>query len=99
MKRALEALERGEASGTAPHYEPELLRSGSAELHREIERTWALDLGVGLSFPPGVYRHRTVEDMNRQTESWRRANAARLRSLLSEETAPVPSVSPTPGRG
>lgn len=28
-------------------------------------------------FPPGVYKHRSVEEMNRQTEEWERDTVAR----------------------
>ena len=28
-------------------------------------------------FPPGVFKHRSIEEMNRQTEEWERATIAR----------------------
>lgn len=100
MKKVLEALERGKIRGSDPIPAAASFTPGSAELLREIERTWSLARGAGLSFPPGVYRHRTVEDMNRQTETWNDANAARLRALLSAEKAPAARrrpLTPDPG--
>lgn len=48
---------------------------GDPELSRAIAAIWALGARTGVHrFPPGVYRHRCVEDMERLTEEWRAAN-------------------------
>ena len=49
-------------------------------LWASIARIW--ESGRRLSpprFPAGVYKHRTIEEMNRQTEEWARRNAASRR--------------------
>lgn len=98
-RKVLEALERGKVRSSDPTPAAAFLTPGSAELLSEIERTWSLARGAGLSFPPGVYRHRTVEDMSRQTEAWNDANAARLRSLLAAARVPAyRKPPPTPDR-
>ena len=48
---------------------------GDPELFRAIAAVWAFGSRTGVHrFPPGVYRHRSVEEMERLTESWREAN-------------------------
>ncbi|MGA7613545.1 MAG: hypothetical protein WBX15_00050 [Thermoanaerobaculia bacterium] len=52
---------------------PHWRQPGSPELARAIERVW--DFGQRTSrlrFPPGVYRYRSIEEMNAQQEPWRR---------------------------
>ncbi len=40
-----------------------------------IKALWELSARLcPLHFPPGVYRHRSTEAMNRQTEAWEHAN-------------------------
>ena len=52
---------------------PHWRQPGTAELYRAIERIWTFGLRTRKTrFPPGVYRHRSIEEMNAQQESWRR---------------------------
>ena len=52
---------------------------GDPELYRAIAAIWEFGARTGVHrFPPGVYRHRSIEDMNRLTDSWRDANFAAL---------------------
>ncbi len=47
-------------------YEP-----GSPELMRAIRRIWSFAEQSGRRrFPPGVYKHRSIEDLNEQTRKW-----------------------------
>lgn len=40
-----------------------------------IASVWALSVRLRPAhFPPGVYKHRSIEAMNRQTEAWEAAN-------------------------
>ena len=50
---------------------------GSPELYRAIARVW--DFGQRTSkirFPPGVHRHRSIEEMNAAQETWRKKSMA-----------------------
>ncbi len=50
-------------------------RERGSELHAAIRRTWDFAAKtVELRFPPGVYRHRSIEEVNAQTERWAQAN-------------------------
>jgi hypothetical protein len=68
-------------------------------LHRFAEAT------VALRFPPGVYKHRSVEDAERLCQEWADANFARYRRQVAEarleRTAPTAPRTPptTPGAG
>jgi len=51
-------------------YEP-----GSPELFRAIRSLWSFSARVfPRRFPPGVYKHRSIEDAQRQREIWEEAN-------------------------
>ena len=53
------------------------LEPGSPELARAIHNVW--DLGSQVCpkyFPPGVYRHRSIEDAEALREQWEQANFA-----------------------
>lgn len=55
-------------------YEP-----GSPELFRAIRALWEFSARVfPRHFPPGVYKHRSIEDAQRQREIWREADFRRL---------------------
>ncbi len=55
--------------------DPGWLEPGSPELYRAMQSVFAFAARVCVHhFPPGVYRHRNVEEMNRQTERWDQAN-------------------------
>ena len=54
----------------APWHEP-----GSAALYRAVRRVWGLSHRLlQPRFPPGVYKHRSIEAMNEQQEAWDLAN-------------------------
>ena len=55
--------------------DPRLLEA-LQDLHRFSEAT------VAPRFPPGVYRHRSIEDMNAQTQTWADDAFARYRERL-----------------
>ncbi len=51
-------------------YEP-----GSAQLFAVIRHVWSLaDRICPLRFPPGVHKHRTIEDAEALREQWEEAN-------------------------
>jgi hypothetical protein len=44
---------------------------GDPELFRAIATVWEFGRRSGKRrFPPGVYRHRSIADLNAQTERW-----------------------------
>lgn len=48
-------------------------RPGSPELARAIESVWEFGQRTSrIRFPPGVYRHHSIEEMNALQEQWRR---------------------------
>jgi hypothetical protein len=48
---------------------------GSPELFAAWRHTWGLsDRICRLTFPPGVYKHRTIEDAQTLRATWERAN-------------------------
>jgi hypothetical protein len=54
---------------------PHWYRPGDPALFRALRRVWALHARtVQPRFPPGVYRHRSVEAMNALQERWDEAN-------------------------
>jgi len=67
----------GEMEG--PHwYEP-----GDPVLFRALRRVWALHARTAQPhFPPGIYRHRSLEAMNRLQEQWDEANFLQHRRRL-----------------
>lgn len=49
---------------------------GSPELYRAIARLWNTSRRLHpRHFPPGVTKHRSIEDMNRQRDEWDGARA------------------------
>lgn len=53
---------------------------GDPALYRALARLWATSRRLRpRRFPPGVTRHRTIEDMNAQRDQWDRAFIASLR--------------------
>ncbi len=58
---------------------PPVRSPGSDELLRAIASTWASAAWTApLRFPPGVHRHRTVEEANALSDAWLLSNARRL---------------------
>ena len=58
---------------------------GDPELFRAIRSTWDFaQRTLRPRFPPGVYKHRSIEDAEKLREEWERANfeayQARIRS-------------------
>jgi hypothetical protein len=44
---------------------------GDPRLYQAIARVWAFGRRtMRTRFPPGVYRHRSLDDLNAQTEAW-----------------------------
>jgi hypothetical protein len=55
--------------------QPRWRAPGDPDLHRTMARLWAFGQRSGLHrFPPGVYRARSVQDLNAQTDRWNQAN-------------------------
>ena len=58
---------------------PALRERGSNELLRAIAATWSRAAWMApLRFPPGVHRHRSIQELNATTDAWGLANATRL---------------------
>jgi hypothetical protein len=52
---------------------------GDPQLYRAIAQVWAFGRrSVPRQFPPGIHRHRTIEDLDRAVESWNAADFERL---------------------
>jgi len=48
---------------------------GDPALYRAIRALWELGRRTGANrFPHGVYRHRSIEEMNRLTDQWKEDN-------------------------
>lgn len=55
--------------------EDALWRERGPALFDSIRRVWDFAARtVALRFPPGVYRHRSIDELNAQTERWAEAN-------------------------
>jgi hypothetical protein len=68
--------------------EPPWRKPGTPELWRAIEAVWAFGARTGVHrFPPGVYRHRTVESLNALSETWAEANFRAFRDARALEPA------------
>lgn len=53
-------------------------------LHAAIRRVWAFAARTcPLRFPPGVYRHRSLEEADAQREQWETANFAAFQARRS----------------
>jgi hypothetical protein len=58
--------------------QPTWREPGDAELYRTIARVWAFGQRTNRrSFPPGVHRHRSLQELNAQTERWSEADIQR----------------------
>lgn len=54
---------------------------GDPELFRAIKSVWEFSARVSpRRFPPGVYKHRCIEDAQRLRAQWERDNARRGRA-------------------
>ena len=55
-------------------------RPGDPALYRALASLWKTSRRLcPRRFPPGVYRHRSIEDMNRQRDQWDAEFAETLR--------------------
>ena len=64
---------------------PALRERGSDALLRAIAATWSRAAWMApLRFPPGVHRHRSIQELNVTTDAWALANAVRLRQDRKE---------------
>lgn len=62
--------------------QPRWREPGDPELFKAIEVLWSTGARVvGHRFPPGVYRHRTIEDLDALTEVWAQANFRAFQAL------------------
>ena len=53
--------------------QPRWREPGDPALYQAIARVWAFGRKTAARrFPPGVYRHRSPEELNAQTERWQR---------------------------
>lgn len=60
---------------------------GDPELFRAIRATWEFARRtLQPRFPPGVYKHRSIEEAEAQREKWARANFATYRARVFGET-------------
>lgn len=60
--------------------EPAWRRPGDPALYRAIAAVWSMGQRTAAPrFPPGVYKRRSIEDLNRATEAWQRENVERRR--------------------
>lgn len=74
-------------------HEPRWYPAGDPALFRALRRISEFARHTGAQrFPRGVHKHRTIEDMNRLTESWQLANfrAHQERRARESGSAPVP---------
>ena len=61
---------------------PRWREPGDASLYKTMARVWEFGRRTaGYRFPPGVYRHRSVQELNAQTDMWSVARIRALRSL------------------
>jgi hypothetical protein len=68
-------------------YEP-----GDPTLFRALQNIWAFArLVCAPTFPPGVYKHRSVVEMNAQTEQWQEANFRAFQARRAETGAVRPA--------
>lgn len=59
---------------------------GSPELFAAIRRTWGLaHRTLQPYFPPGVYKHRSIEDAEKLRQQWEDANFAAYQARIAKE--------------
>lgn len=59
---------------------------GDPSLYRAIRRIWALGhRTIQHHFPPGIYKNRTLEDMNARQKQWDDANFEGYHRRLQRE--------------
>jgi hypothetical protein len=56
---------------------------GSPELFDALRRVWTFSSKIcPLEFPPGVYKHRSIDDAEALRARWQQANAARQQARI-----------------
>lgn len=61
-------------------------RPGSPELAATTRYLWSLSERIcPLQFPPGVYKHRSLEDAERLRSQWQAANVARQQDRIRKK--------------
>ncbi len=69
-------------------------------LARVIEGIWTFgERTARLRFPPGLYRHRSLADLNARTAEWADQNFRSHQVRRAAERAAAAAASPTPDRG
>jgi hypothetical protein len=64
-------------------------RPGSPELFAAWRHAWAVSARIcPLSFPPGVYKHRSIEDAEKLRRRWERANFLAHRERMAAKKPP-----------
>lgn len=65
---------------------------GDPQLYRAIAALWATGRRIfPRSFPPGVHRRRSIEDVNAATDDWHRADLARAQARATSSRRPTRS--------
>ena len=65
---------------------------GDPELFRAIRNTWDFARRtLQPSFPPGVYKHRSIEEAQALQEEWEKANFDSYQARLRAKRRSVPS--------
>ncbi len=60
---------------------------GDPSLYRAIRSTWDFARRtLEPHFPPGVYKHRSIEDAARERQRWQDANFAAYRARISSSS-------------
>lgn len=71
--------------------------TGDAALWEAIRRVWDFaDRSAPRRFPPGVYRHRTIEDAQAQRDRWEETN---FRAFWERQRAAGADASAVPNEG
>jgi len=68
---------------------------GDPDLYRTMARVWAFGQRTGgHRFPPGVYRCRSVDELNERSDRWREANFHAFVDARERSRATAPTESP-----
>jgi hypothetical protein len=71
---------------------------GDAALYRAIRYVWAVaHRTLRPRFPPGVYKHRTIEGLNSQRQVWDDANFRAYRARIESQGAGTAAEGPVRG--
>lgn len=64
--------------------------AGDPALYRAIRRVWELGYRtIQPRFPPGVFKHRSIESMNALQETWAQANFVAYQDRLKKRMAEI----------